>query len=223
VRGRGHARGRRVVAVGCGLRKRGVTSAPSATTSTATAATAATTAAAATVDCGGSGSTAAAISSSAPSSRRDKKEAAHQVLPWSRANPADRPADLGLRGLGAACVKSGQGGVGSAATYTGGIFERGLDCDSQSQSSSTTRTAGQTFFLADRPAHALYLVGSGCGALCVDPRAPLQPRRAARRYLRIRGTQHVADSRRFGAGLAPRPRALPIPAAALVLWLLIKP
>ena len=48
-----------------------------------------------------------------------------------------------------------------------------------------------------------------------DHRAPLQPRRAARRYLRARGTSR-ADSRRSGAGLAPGPQALPMPAAALV-------
>jgi hypothetical protein len=44
-----------------------------------------------------------------------------------------------------------------------------------------------------------------------DHRAPLQPRRAAQRYLRIRGTAR-ADSRRPGVGLAPRPQALPMPA-----------
>jgi hypothetical protein len=38
--------------------------------------------------------------------------------------------------------------------------------------------------------------------------------KAARRYLRVRGTAR-ADSRRSGVGLAPRPQALPMPAAAL--------
>ena len=51
-----------------------------------------------------------------------------------------------------------------------------------------------------------------------DHGAPLQPRRAARRYLRARGTAR-ADSRRSGVGLAPRPQALPMPAAALVLYI----
>jgi hypothetical protein len=54
--------------------------------------------------------------------------------------------------------------------------------------------------------------------LRVDHRAPLQPRRAARRYLRICGAAR-ADSRRSGVGLAPRPQALPMPAAALVLYI----
>jgi hypothetical protein len=52
--------------------------------------------------------------------------------------------------------------------------------------------------------------------LRVDHRAPLQPRRPSRRYLRVRGTAR-ADSRRSGVGLAPGPQALPMPAAALVL------
>jgi hypothetical protein len=47
---------------------------------------------------------------------------------------------------------------------------------------------------------------------------PLQPRRAARRYLRIRGTAR-ADSRGGGVGLAPGPQALPMPAAALILYI----
>jgi hypothetical protein len=45
----------------------------------------------------------------------------------------------------------------------------------------------------------------------------LQPRRAARRYLRVRGTAR-ADPQRPGVGLAPRPQALPKPAAAPVLY-----
>jgi hypothetical protein len=58
-----------------------------------------------------------------------------------------------------------------------------------------------------------------------DHRAPLQPRRAARRYFRVMyvGTRNSAraDSRRSGVGLAPRPQALPLPAAALVLFIYI--
>ena len=46
--------------------------------------------------------------------------------------------------------------------------------------------------------------------------APLQPRRVARRYLRVPGAAR-SDSRRSGAGLAPRPQALPTPAFALIL------
>jgi hypothetical protein len=46
-----------------------------------------------------------------------------------------------------------------------------------------------------------------------DHRAPLRPGRAARRYLRARGTSR-ADSRRCGARLAPGPQALPAPAHA---------
>ena len=42
----------------------------------------------------------------------------------------------------------------------------------------------------------------------------VHPRRAARRYLRVRGAAR-ADSRGPGAGLAPRQQALPIPAAAM--------
>jgi hypothetical protein len=50
-----------------------------------------------------------------------------------------------------------------------------------------------------------------------DHRAPLQAGRAARRYLRARGGAARGDFRRAGVGLAPRPQALPVPAAALVL------
>jgi hypothetical protein len=39
----------------------------------------------------------------------------------------------------------------------------------------------------------------------------LQPRRTARRYLRVRGAAR-ADSRMSGIGLAPRPQALHMPA-----------
>jgi hypothetical protein len=59
------------------------------------------------------------------------------------------------------------------------------------------------------------------GCCCRTPggyRAPLQPRRAARRYLRTRGTSR-ADFRRSGVGLAPGPQALPMPATALVLYM----
>jgi hypothetical protein len=58
------------------------------------------------------------------------------------------------------------------------------------------------------------------GYCCRTPgghRAPLQPRRAARRYLRARGAAR-ADSRRSGAGIVPRPQVLSVPAAALVLY-----
>jgi hypothetical protein len=54
--------------------------------------------------------------------------------------------------------------------------------------------------------------------LCVDRRAPLQPRRAARRYFRVRSAPR-ADSRGPGAGLPPGPQAPPMPAAALVLYI----
>jgi hypothetical protein len=54
-----------------------------------------------------------------------------------------------------------------------------------------------------------------------DHLAPLQSRRAARRYLRVRGTAR-ADSRRSGVGLAPRPQARHMPAAALILYVSYK-
>jgi hypothetical protein len=50
------------------------------------------------------------------------------------------------------------------------------------------------------------------------PSPPLQPGRAARRYLRTRGTPR-AGPRRPGVGLAPRPQALLMPAAALILYI----
>jgi hypothetical protein len=46
----------------------------------------------------------------------------------------------------------------------------------------------------------------------------VSPRR--RPYLRVRGTAR-ADSRRSRAGLAPGPQALPMPAAALILYICI--
>jgi hypothetical protein len=54
--------------------------------------------------------------------------------------------------------------------------------------------------------------------LCVDHRAPLQPGRAARRYLRAYGTSR-AGRRRSGAVLVLGLQALPIPAAALLISL----
>jgi hypothetical protein len=41
------------------------------------------------------------------------------------------------------------------------------------------------------------------------------------RYLRVRGTARADSRRRSGVGLAPRPQALPMPAAALVLYTVI--
>jgi hypothetical protein len=49
-----------------------------------------------------------------------------------------------------------------------------------------------------------------------DHRAPLQPGRAARRYLRVRGAAR-ADPQRPRAGLAPGPQVLRMAAAAMVL------
>ena len=53
--------------------------------------------------------------------------------------------------------------------------------------------------------------------LRVGHRALVQSGRAARRYLRIRGKPR-ADARGPGAGLAPGLQALPMPAAARVLF-----
>jgi hypothetical protein len=49
-----------------------------------------------------------------------------------------------------------------------------------------------------------------------EPR--LQPGRAARRYLRV-GPCSASCFRGPGGGVAPRPQALPVPAAALVLYI----
>jgi hypothetical protein len=51
-----------------------------------------------------------------------------------------------------------------------------------------------------------------------EPHA-LQPRRAARRYLRIRGTSRADSRRSAGVGLAPGPQALPMSAAALIPYI----
>jgi hypothetical protein len=95
------------------------------------------------------------------------------------------------------------------------------------ESHSTLSPAGHQFLISRWSRRLLVVTGARCPLtkpvvtavqLRVDHRAPLQPWRAARRYLRRCGTPR-ADSPGSGVGLAPGPQALPMPAAALVLYI----